>query len=117
VVNRFSPFSHGVDEQTACAVKAPVALLYVTPSRCVRGDHLSSVSASAFAFVRSVELNLTVGRIVSVTPEDAFPAVLPQARRSACAASAASTCGKSPLISGPISGPVVSAAGPVISIR
>jgi ATP-dependent DNA ligase len=41
----------------------------------------------------------------------------PQARPSARAASAASTCGKSPLISGPISGPTVSAAGPVISIR
>ena len=49
---------------------------------------------------------------------DGFRARMPpQARPSARVASAASTSGKSPLISGPISGPTVSAAGPVISIR
>src|SRR6266498_115602 len=38
-------------------------------------------------------------------------------QRSAPSTSAASTCGKSALISGPICGPRVSASGPVISIR
>ena len=38
-------------------------------------------------------------------------------QRWACSTSAASVSGKSPLIAGPICGPSVSAAGPVISMR
>ena len=86
VLKRLSLFSHGLEEQTACPVNGPIALLYVTRSAaaCVAITWFSA-SASAFAFVRSVELIPSVPKQLVVEKTRGYPRtmiVAPNAARA-----------------------------------